>query len=332
MGWVASTISSPFGPRCGPIAIEFRGARARILQVASDRRCHVVAAATVGFDLEHPEEAADAILAALRAGGFRGGACVVGLPFCAVRAETSTVADGSDESILREFERTATFRHGFLRPQCGIIRLGDPEAGRVDVAAVTADREIVEAILDPLVDRGLMPDLAEPSFLSVARSCSRAFRRSSDRHRVRLAVDLHPDGATALLLAGDRIVWCRSVDERADVPEAVATCLHDGLPLVDESAKEIRLVGHEANDPALAEELSASCRLPVTTDDVVETLADAMRQIGVRAEPGSAPSAWGGVLGLAFHRPARRQRHTSHQADRGRPNTGHPDTGHQEAA
>lgn len=309
MGWVSSTITSPCGPhasRAGPIAIEFRDDRVRAVQMANDRRCEVIAAASIACDHEHPERSAALLMDAIESGGFRGGACVVGLPLHAVRAETITVVDADDAVLLREMERTAPLRHGIVRPQAGLLRLGPAGPGRVDIAAVLADRDVVEAILHPLVDHGLLPDAAEPSFVSAARAGTRLARREADRSQVRVVLDLHEYGAVAMLLAGEAIVWCRSVDDRHEAAEAVAACLHDGVPHAGGAATEVRLIGTRTSDEHLRRSLASACDVAIVMDDRLGTLTDARQQIGVRGRPDDDALAWAGVVGLAFRTIARR--------------------------
>lgn len=296
-----------------PIAIEFRGGHARLLQLQANRDRPVRAAACVAWDRAKPGDAADAIVAAIRGGGFREGRCVVGLPYAFARAETLAVPDGDDITILDDLLRRSPWRFGFAEPELGLLRLGDPEEGRVEVAVVIANRARIERLADALLDRGVVPDAAEPSFVSVARACSQRHRRAGDRDHVRIAVDLHEDGAVAMLLAGDRIVHCTSLEERDGLAGAIAVCMHDGAPHAGGLPTEIRLAGLGADDASLRATLEAACGIPVRVaeDDVGRAWRAIRDAIGVRGDPAGDVAAWAGALGLAERNVpevARRQR------------------------
>ncbi|MDZ4754171.1 MAG: hypothetical protein SGJ11_06700 [Phycisphaerae bacterium] len=323
---LASSLSGSFGPRTGPIAIEFRDGLVRIVQTTCDRRNEVLASACVAYDRAAPERAAEQISRAIAGGGFRGRSCVIGLPFSAVRAEVVTVPDGDDDLIRSEIARSAPLRFGFDRAQVDFVRLSDGPgtahvAGApVDIAAILASATAVEAICHPLIDEGLLPDAVEPSFVSAGRACSRMFRRASDQERARIAVDLHDDGATACLMLGDSIAYCRMTDGQCTVADVVAMCQRDGARFANHAqATEIRLVGKSAYDTALSNELENRCAIPVRLDDEMATLGRAYERIGVHADGPSGSggaAAWGGVIGLAFRPPSRMTAHGSAHAPR----------------
>jgi len=245
------------------------------------------------------------------------------------------VDDDDDDSIRAAIEREAPQRFGCAAPQAGFLRLSPPstvaasttagqslcapQSGRVEVAAIVADRLMVEALLHPLIDCGILPEAAEPSFVSAARACSRMYRRGADRDRVRLAIDSSLRGAVVMLLVGERIAYCRCIDEIDLLPGAVAECLHDGLPYVAGcgSATEIRLGGARAEDAALSAALEQACGLPVRFDDAQSTIGTAWRAITARVAREDRPWDWAGVLGLSFRRTTRRaMRDASGRLDR----------------
>jgi hypothetical protein len=305
MAWTPARLSTPLadgGAAVGPVAIEFRDDRVRMLQLKTGCAEAVHAAACVAWNPERPADCADALLAALVSGGFRVGRCVLGLPFALVRAETMTVPEGDDARILADLSRRARWRHGIGDPELGILRLGHCGAGRIDVALVVADREAIEAIVDPLIDRGVLPDAAEPSFVSVARASSLRRRRASDRGSVCVAIDLHAEGAVAMLVAGDRIVHCATAEEREDLPSAVAVCIHDGAPHAGGPPSDVRIVGAVAPEAALVAAIEEACGLPVRSDDEVGTWTRIRAKVGVRGEGAGEAAAWAGVFGLAHRR------------------------------
>ena len=130
-------------------------------------------------------------------------------------------------------------------------------------------------------------------------------RRAVDQSQVRVAIDSSLQGAVVMLLVGQQIAYCRSIDDLDALPGAVAECLHDGLPYVYENAtaSEIRICGALAEDEVLAKTLEHSCGLPVTLDDVRSTVGCAWRAIAPRIGSGvgraDRPWDWSGVVGLA---------------------------------
>ena len=200
--WFASQFRHRFGPsfasKRGPIGIEFRDGFVRVVQVARDRRAHVLASACVAYDRAAPERSIEQLAHALLGSGFRGRECVVALPFEAARLLSMTVSDGDDDAVRAEVAKAlgddaSAFEFDF-------IRLGSIGHARRDIAAIVAERAPIEAIVHPLIDAGFWPSAVEASFVAIARACSRTHRRASDHGRVRLALDLHERGATALLL------------------------------------------------------------------------------------------------------------------------------------
>ncbi len=299
--WFASRIRHAFGPRCGPIGIEYRDGFVRMVQVASQKRAHVVASACVAYDAEKPERSIEQIRAALHGGDFRGRHCVVVVPVSAVRAETLTVPEGSDEAILDDIRRTLPVRFGIERPQCDFIRLGALEHDRCEIAAVVADRTAVERLVQPLIDIGYMPEAVEPSFAAITRTCNRTSRRASDRARVRLAVDLYAEGCTALLVQGQSILHSTYATRRSDVVHAIFACYHEGQERYGAcDPSDVRLAGTDAYDIDLAQDIERSIGVPVRRDDEVGTLAAAYAQIGVHAIDHGGAAAWAGALGASF--------------------------------
>lgn len=299
-GAVREVLAGPWNRSCGAMAIDFRDGVARMLQV-DQRTGAVLAAARVAHDEEHPERTAERISVAARGEGFRGDACVVGLPIDIVRAEAMCVDDGHDDAIRGAVEKMAASRFGCTSPQAGFIRLAPVDGGRVEIVAIVAERKPLERLLHSLIDWGLLPEAAEPAFLASARACSRVFRRASDRSRVRLAVDTSTRGATAMLLAGDRIVYSRSTREVSRIAETASRCLREGMAFATGGApSEVRVVGAFAEDRQLTESLERSCSLPVRLDDERSTIGIAWRSISARVARDDRPWEWSSALGLAF--------------------------------
>jgi hypothetical protein len=306
----AKEIGRVLGRRRGPIGIEFRDGLARIVQVAVDRRSDVLASAIVAYDEDAPGWAAEQIAHAVRGFGFRGDRCVVGLPADVVRTETCIVPDGTRSEIRAALAARARDLHGLEQADIDWIPLVRGEAaddGRLEVAAVFADRNAVEAIVHPLIDVGLLPDAVEPSFVAVARACSRTFRRASDAGRVRVAIDLQSRAAVATVLRGTAVVSARTVSTLEELAPAVLSMLADVRKVfADATAREIRLVGVGAYRPEPARALERATGLTVRLDDEQGTLDAAFERIGVHAQmtrdggTSGGAAAWAGALGLAF--------------------------------
>ncbi|MBL9150202.1 MAG: hypothetical protein JNM94_16050 [Phycisphaerae bacterium] len=292
----------------GPIAIDIRDGIARLLQIDQSSG-HVVAAARVAHDDAHPERTAERISNAVAGEGFRGDSCVIGLPHTMVRTEALCVTEGHDDDVRAEVERLVLERPWCARPEVGFIRLAPVDAMRTEVIAVIADRGALESLLHPLLDWGLIPDAAEPSFVAVSRACSRVFRRNSDQSRVRIAVDTSRHGATAMLLTGDRIAYARSTDSCETFVELISACLRDGAAFVPDrqAPTEIRLTGAFAEDKRLHAALESTCGLPVRLDDSQSTICMAWRSIAARIAREDRPWEWSAALGLAFRSASRRQ-------------------------
>jgi hypothetical protein len=292
----------------GPIAIDVRDGLARLLQIDQSSG-NVVAAARVAHDEDHPERTAERISNAVAGEGFRGDSCVVGLPHTMVRTEAMCVTEGHDDGVRADVERLVAERRWYARPEVGFIRLAPIDTTRTEVIAVVADRTALESLLHPLLDWGLVPDAAEPSFVAVSRACSRVFRRGSDRSRVRMAVDTSRRGGTAMLLAGDRIAYARSTDSCDGYVDLVAACMRDGAAFVPDrqAPTEIRITGAHSEDKRLHAALESTCGLPVRLDDSQSTICMAWRSIAARIAREDRPWEWSAALGLAFRSASRRQ-------------------------
>jgi hypothetical protein len=314
--WFASRIKHAFGPRCGPIGIEYRDGFVRMVQVVRERRSQIVASACVAYDQEAPERSIEQVEHALRGSDFRGRECVVVLPFDAVRTAIMAVEDGSDEAILETIRGTLPKRFGMERAQCDFIRLGALEHGLCEVTAIVADRTRVERIVLPLIDAGYWPSAVEPSFAAVARTANRTSRRASDRARVRLAVDLHANGATAMLVQGQTILHSTTCDRRANIVHTIFACYTEGQELFGAcDPMDVRLAGTNAYDPELVEDVERSIGVRVGHDDEVGMLAAAYAQIGVHAIDRGGAAAWAGAIGAAF-RPQRANASSNTERDR----------------
>lgn len=321
--WFASRFRHAFGPKSGPIGIEFRDGQVRMVQVARDRRAHVLESACVVCDRDDPAGSMEQVVHALRGGTFRGRDCVVVLPFAAARAQTLTVPEGSDEAIRADVARTLSQDASWERPEFGFLRLGPIGHARCEVAAVIAERATIEAIVHPLIDAGFWPGAVEPSFVAVARACSRTHRRAADRGRVRLAMDLHREGATALLLQGQTIVYASTVSRRDHAAKALCACSDEANRLfATEPPTEVRLAGTDAYDAELVSTIERGCGLPVHHDDEVGTFADAFGEVGIHATDAGGAAAWVGAFGAAFRGLSRAALRAHHESERDRAGDG----------
>jgi hypothetical protein len=313
---LVSRIRRALGPKVGPIGVEFRDGFVRMVQVAMDRRAHVVGAACVAYDPQAPDRAMEHIAHALLGGHFHGRDCVVVLPFEAARVETMTVPEGDDLAIRGDVARSLAQGNTPEHCEFDFMRLGSIGRARCEITAVTADRTLIEAIVHPLIDAGFWPGAVEPSFSAVARACSRTHRRAADRGRVRMALDLHAGGMTAMLLQGQTIVYANSVRGRSQVVEALTACWAESLRVFSiDSPSEVRLVGSDAYNVELHQQIERACGIPVRLDDDAGSFASAYAEIGINATDGCGAAAWMGALGAAFRGLSRAElRRRSHAA------------------
>ncbi len=309
--WIAGHLRHSVLPsrrlRVGPIGIDYRDGFVRIVQVASDRRSHVVASACIGYDRSAPERATESILHAIEGGGFQGRSCVLAVPSSTVRCESLRVSDADDASIIGDLERRLPERFGAERLECDFVRLGGSGDGGLEIAAIAADRAALERIAHPLIDEGLWPEAIEPGFLSVARTCTRTARRASDRGRLRIAAELTETGAMVMVMQGQSMLHVQPLASRAELPAALATAVDEAQRLAGPSGQthaelpqEIRIAGTDAYEVALLDAIERRTGLPVRHDDQLGTLATAYAEIGVHASDRGGAAAWAGALGAAF--------------------------------
>jgi hypothetical protein len=309
--WIAGHLRQSFLParrqRVGPIGIDYRDGFVRIVQVASDRRSHVVASACVAYDQAAPERSTEAIMHAIDGGGFRGRACVLAVPSTTVRCISLTVSDAEDATIIGELERLLPERFGVDRLECDFVRLGGSGDGGLEIAAIAADRASLERIAHPLIDEGLWPEAIEPGFLAVARACTRTARRASDRGRLRVAAELTETGAVVMVLQGQSLLHVQPLASRAELPAALRSAVVEAERLGGprgqvhaELLPEIRIAGSAAYEVGFLEQVERLTGLPVRHDDQLGTLATAYAEIGVHASDRGGAAAWAGALGAAF--------------------------------
>jgi hypothetical protein len=309
--WIAAHLRQAFLParraRVGPIGIDYRDGFVRLVQVAADRRSHVVASACVAFDPDAPERATEAIVHAIEGGDFRGRSCVIAVPSSAVRCVSLTVSDADDATVINELERLLPERFGSRQLECDFVRLGGSGDGGLDIAAVAADRASLERIAHPLIDEGLWPEAIEPGFLAVARACSRTARRASDRGRLRIAAELTETGAVAMVMQGQSMLHVQPLTQRSELPAALRTAVAEAQRLGGSPGQahadllpEIRIAGSSAYEVGLIDMIERMTGLPVRHDDQLGTLAAAYTEIGVHASDQGGAAAWAGALGAAF--------------------------------
>ncbi len=219
---ITSYAASFAGLGTPPIGIAISKRIVRVLQVRGDRLDDGLSAAVAPIEGLDPAGIAATARQLVEDGPFRGRRCVVSLPRSMVAVQAMRMPALGDEDLRAAIRWEAPERFGVdrERAQADFLRTGLVTEGRDEVLAVCGDRPGVEALLDPLVDAGLRPEAAEPSFVAAARACSRTCRRESDRGKIRAAVEIDADGATILVLQGSRIAFARGVAIGGDAFEA----------------------------------------------------------------------------------------------------------------
>jgi type IV pilus assembly protein PilM len=217
-----SILASLAGFRTAPIGIAISKRLVRVLQCRGERIDDGLAAAVAPIEGLDPADIAATIRELVEDGPFRGRRCVVSLPRRMVAVQAMRMPALGDEDLRAAIRWESPERFGVEREraQADFLRTGLVTEGRDEVLAVCGDRPAVEALLDPLVDAGLRPEAAEPSFVAAARACSRTCRRDADRGRIRVAVEIDADGATILVLQGSRLAFARGVAFGGDAFEA----------------------------------------------------------------------------------------------------------------
>jgi type IV pilus assembly protein PilM len=217
-----SILASLAGLRPAPIGIAISKRLVRVLQGRGERLDAGLSAAVAPIEGLDPAGIAETIRELVERGPFRGRRCVLTLPRRMVAVQAMRMPALGDEDLRAAIRWEAPERFGVEREraQVDFLRTGLVTEGRDEVLAMCGDRPAVEALLDPLVDAGLRPEAAEPSFVAAARACSRTCRRDADRGRIRAAVEIDADGATILVLQGSRLAFARGVAFGGDAFEA----------------------------------------------------------------------------------------------------------------
>ncbi|MDP7007988.1 MAG: hypothetical protein QGI78_00280 [Phycisphaerales bacterium] len=146
---------------------------------------------------------------AMHAAGLSGSACSVALSPSILNHHVLQLPEmGSaelSEAVAWELADRLDRKRESL--QIDAKRLG----GGGDVLGVSIDQSTLSGILDPLYAAGLRPTIVEPSSFALARILSMRHRRNADRLTVRAVLDFSHDNSAMMVLAGDAIVFYKSL-------------------------------------------------------------------------------------------------------------------------
>lgn len=210
-----------FRDGAGCVGVEFTDTLVRLLQVRSWRgRLDVAGISTQMMPVAvEPGSDIDVLSARLRsaviAGGFVGRRCAVSLPRGDVELYATRFPQMPDEELSEAVRWEAAERLSLDRNaiEADYIRTGAVgEGGRHEVLIVATPTEVIERRLEAVMSAGLRPMAVDTHFGAVARLFSRHHRREADQGVIRSVVEVGDTATTLLVLHGDRIALCRSLD------------------------------------------------------------------------------------------------------------------------
>ncbi len=225
---------------------------------------------------------------AMKNAGFVGREVVVGLPAHDARMHVARFpalegADHSEAVSWEAAERTACARDTIVADSIATEAPSTSGDSKNEFLVVSANATELTAALDLLIDNGFDPIAVEPRFAAIARALGRRVRRDADSGTIRAVLHVEHEGATVLVLRGDRVAFCREIALGGDtLDHAVAA----RLSIAPESATVLRARRIAASrgcappiDPA-AEEAALAATRP-TLDALANELALCLRYFGV---------------------------------------------------
>ena len=210
-----------FRDGAGCVGLEFTDRLVRLLQVRSWRGQLDVTGVSIQPmpRATEPGSDIDILSARLRsavvAGGFVGRRCTVSLPRSDVQLYVTRLPDMPDDELAEAVRWEAADRLGLDRNavEADYIRTGAvAEGGRSEVLIIATPTEIIERRLEAVMSAGLRPMAVDTHFGAVARLFSRHHRREADQSVIRAVIEVGDTSTTLIVLHGDRIALCRSLD------------------------------------------------------------------------------------------------------------------------
>ena len=86
------------------------------------------------------------------------------------------------------------------------------DGGRQEILIVATPSQIIERRLEAVMAAGLRPMAVDTHFGAVARLFSQHHRRDADQDIIRAVIEIGDTSSTLIVLHGDRIALCRSLD------------------------------------------------------------------------------------------------------------------------
>lgn len=278
----------PWHRSIGPIGLDLAGDQTRAAQVklGSDAPCAALVIQTPpsATIVQRVESAA----AQLRRGGFIGREVVVGLPSWFVRMAVVRVPvvagnDGREAIAWEASERLGAPRETIVADAIPTGAPTNSQEGKEEHLLASAPIADLTEAFDHLIDAGYEPVAAEPRFAAIARALSRRLRREADVVDVRAVLHVEREGATVLVLRGDRIAFCREIPIGG---EALDRAVAARLSVPVESAAHLRAqrIAHarglgEPVDNVTEEAALAATR--ATLDALAGEVALCLRYFGV---------------------------------------------------
>ncbi|MBG83312.1 MAG: hypothetical protein CMJ40_02065 [Phycisphaerae bacterium] len=210
-----------FRDGAGCVGVEFTDRLVRLLQVRMWRgRLDVAGISTQIMPRGvEPGTDQDALAARLRsavvAGGFVGRKCAVSLARSDVEMYPTRFPEMPADELAEAVRWDAAERLGIDRTdvEADYIKTGaKSDGGRQEILIVATPSLIIERRLDAVMAAGLRPIAVDTHFGAVARLFSQHHRRDADQDVIRGVIEVGDTSSTLIILHGDRIALCRSLD------------------------------------------------------------------------------------------------------------------------
>ncbi|MAT81514.1 MAG: hypothetical protein CMJ29_07705 [Phycisphaerae bacterium] len=210
-----------FKDGAGCVGVEFTERLVRLLQVRSWKDQLDVTGVSIQpmSRTSEPGSDQDVLSARLRsavvAGGFVGRRCAVCLPRNDVQLYVTRLPEMPEDELREAIRWEAADRlgidHKSVEADC--IRTGAvAEGGRNEILIVATPTEVIGRRLEAVMAAGLRPMAVDTHFGAVARVFSRHHRREADQSSIRAVIEVGDTSSTLIVLHGERIALCRSLD------------------------------------------------------------------------------------------------------------------------
>jgi type IV pilus assembly protein PilM len=215
------TLLDRFRDGAGCVGVEFTDRLVRLLQVRMWRGRLDVAGISTQMMPRGAEPGADqdALAARLRsavvAGGFVGRRCAVSLARSDVEMYATRFPEMPSDELAEAVRWDAAERLGMdhLAIEADYIRTGAKTEGeRQEILIIATPSQIIERRLEAVMAAGLRPMAVDTHFGAVARLFTQHHRRDADQDVIRAVIEVGDTSSTLIVLHGDRIALCRSLD------------------------------------------------------------------------------------------------------------------------